>query len=87
MNFANRTCKLPVTSNGVVNAVVAIILVLTTLDICISWFVRTFDLFIGLLGGGALIATVCGTFILLANIRHVLEESREGDGDVVELLE
>lgn len=76
MNFVNRTYKLPVTSNGVVNAVLAIILVLTTLGICISWFVRTFGLFIGLLGGDALIVAVCGAFILLANIRHVLEESR-----------
>ena len=33
MNCANRTCKLPVTSAGVVNAAVAIILVLTTLGI------------------------------------------------------
>ena len=48
MNFANRTYKLPVTSNGVVNAVLAIILVLTTLGISISWFIRTLGLFIGL---------------------------------------
>ena len=33
MNFANRTCKLPVRSSGVVNAVLVIILVLTTLGI------------------------------------------------------
>lgn len=74
---ANRTCKLKPASTSVVKAVLAIILILTTLGICISRFGTTVGLVVGLLSGGALAAAACGTFILLANIRHVLEESRE----------
>lgn len=74
---ANRTDILPATSTGVVNAVLAIILVLTTLGICITRLGTTVGLVVGLVSGGALAAAACGTFLLLANIRHLLEESRE----------
>ena len=58
-----------------VNAVLAIFLILTMLGISISWFGTTVGLFIGLLSG-SLTAAVCGTLILLANVRHLLKESR-----------
>lgn len=76
-------------------AVLAIILILTTLGICISRFGTTAGLVVGLLSGGVLASAVCGTLILLGNIHDVLDESRamgtdssrQGEGNVAELVE
>ncbi|MDE2757118.1 MAG: hypothetical protein OXU26_14400 [Acidobacteriota bacterium] len=76
MNFANRTYKLPLPFTGVVNSVLAIILILGTLGVSISRFGTTVGIFVGLVGGGALTAAVCSILILLLNIQNVLEESR-----------
>ena len=75
MNGAYRMHRLRATSTGVVNTVLAIILILSVLGIAISRLGATVGLFAGLLGG-ALAGAVCATLILLTNIRDVLDESR-----------
>ena len=75
MNYANRINQLLAASIGVVNALLAIFLVLIMLVTGINWFGTAMGLIVGLLGGAALAVAVCGTLAVLVNIRDLLEES------------
>ena len=75
MNFANRINQLLAASIGVVNAVLAIFLILIMVVSCISWFGTGMGIIVGLLGGAALAVAICGTLAVLVNIRDLLEES------------
>ena len=72
MSFANRINQLPAASIGVVKAVLAIILILSTVAIGIAWFGTAVGIFVGLLA-----VAVCGTLALLVSARDLLEESRQ----------
>ena len=71
MNFAIRISQLPAASIGMVKAVLAIILILSTVGISIAWFGTAVGIFVGLLA-----VAVCGTLALLVNIQDLLEELR-----------
>ena len=75
MNFANRINQLLAASIGVVNAVLAIFLILIMVVSSISWFGTGMGIIVGLLGGAALAVAICGTLAVLVNIRDLLEES------------
>lgn len=75
MHVANRINQLLAASIGVVNAVLAIVLILTALAIGINWFGVVFGIVAGLLSGVALAVAICGTLAILVNIRDLLEES------------
>ena len=75
MNFVNRINQLLAASIGVVNAVLAIFLILIMVVSNISWFGTGMGIIVGLLGGAALAVAICGTLAVLVNIRDLLEES------------
>ena len=75
MNLANRINKLLAASIGVVNAVLAIVLILFALTISINWFGWVVGIILGLLAGGAGAVAVCGALAILVNIRDLLQES------------
>ena len=75
MNFVNRINQLLAASIGVVNAVLAIFLILIMVVSSISWVGTAMGVIVGLLGGAALAVAVCGTLAVLVNIRDLLEES------------
>ena len=75
MNFAIRINQLLAASIGVVNAILAIFLILIMVVSSISWFGTGTGIIVGLLGGAALAVAICGTLAVLVNIRDLLEES------------
>ena len=75
MNFANRINQLLAASIGVVNALLAIFLILIMVVSSISMFGAGLGIVVGLLGGAALAVAICGALALLVNIRDLLEES------------
>ena len=75
MNFANRINRLLAASIGVVNALLAIFLILIMVAIGISMLGTGLGIVVGLLGGAALAVAICGALALLVNIRDLLEES------------
>ena len=75
MNFANRINQLLAASIGVVNALLAIFLILVMVASSISLFGTGLGIVVGLLGGAALAVAICGALALLVNIRDLLEES------------
>ena len=75
MNFANRINQLLAASIGVVNAILAVALILLMIGISIYWFGMGVGIFVGLLAGAALAVSVCGTLGILINIRDLLEQS------------
>ena len=75
MNFANRINRLLAASIGVVNALLAIFLILIMVAGSISMLGTGLGIVVGLLGGAALAVAICGTLALLVNIRDLLEES------------
>ena len=75
MNFANRINQLLAASIGVVNALLAIFLILIMVAGSISLFGTGVGIVVGLLGGAALAVAICGALALLVNIRDLLEES------------
>lgn len=85
MTFAIRISQLPAASIGMVKAVLAIILILSTVGISIAWFGTAVGIFVGLLA-----VAVCGTLALLVIARDLQKESRQleltaiQDGEVLE---
>ena len=75
MNFANRINQLLAASIGVVNALLAIFLILIMVVSSISMFGAGLGIVVGLLGGAALAVAICGALALLVNIMDLLEES------------
>ena len=75
MNFANRINRLLAASIGVVNALLAICLILIMVAGSISMLGTGLGIVVGLLGGAALAVAICGALALLVNIRDLLEES------------
>jgi len=75
MNFANRINQLLAASIGIVNALLAIFLILIMVASSISMFGTGMGIVVGLLEGTALAVAICGTLAVLVNIRDLLEES------------
>ena len=75
MNFANRINRLLAASIGVVNALLAVFLILIMVAGSISMLGTGLGIVVGLLGGAALAVAICGALALLVNIRDLLEES------------
>ena len=75
MNFANRINQLLAASIGLVNALLAIFLVLIGLVTGILWFGAAWGIIVGLVVGAMLAVVICGTLAVLVNIRDLLEES------------
>ena len=75
MNFANRINRLLAASIGVVNALLAIFIILIMVAGSISMLGTGLGIVVGLLGGAALAVAICGTLAILVNIRDLLEES------------
>ncbi|MDE2755694.1 MAG: hypothetical protein OXI92_03990 [Acidobacteriota bacterium] len=75
MSFANRINQLLAASIGVVNAGLAIVLILSALTVSINWFGWVVGIILGLLAGGACAVAVCGALAILVNIRDLLQES------------
>ena len=75
MNFANRINQLLAASIGVVNALLAIFLMLIMVVTGINVLGTAMGIIVGLLGGAALAVAICGTLAVLVNIRDLLEES------------
>ena len=73
MDFAIRINQLLAASIGVVNAILAIFLIMVVSSI--SVFGTGTGIIVGLLGGAALAVAICGTLAVLVNIRELLEES------------
>ena len=77
MHFANRINQLLAASIGVVNAILAIFLVLIGLLTGIYWLGTVFGIIVGLAVGVALAVSICGTLAVLVNIRDLLKESQQ----------
>lgn len=75
MSFANRINQLLAASIGVVNALLAIFLMLIMVVAGINVLGTAMGIIVGLLGGAALAVAICGTLAVLVNIRDLLEES------------
>ena len=75
MNLANRINQLLAASIGMVNAVLAVVLILIVLGTSIQLFGAAAGIIVGLVGGGAFAVAVCGVLAILINIRDLLEES------------
>lgn len=75
MSFANRINQLLAASIGVVNALLAIFLMLIMVVTGINVLGTAMGIIVGLLGGAALAVAICGTLAVLVNIRDLLEES------------
>lgn len=75
MTFANRINQLLAASIGILNAILAVALILLMMGVSIYWFGMAVGIFVGLLAGAALAVSVCGTLAILINIRNLLEES------------
>ena len=76
MNFVNRINQLLAASIGVVNAFLALFLVLIGLLTGIHWFGAVLGIILGLVVGIAMAVAICGTLAVLVNIRDLLKESR-----------
>ena len=74
MTFVNRINQLLAASIGVVNAVLALFLVLVGLLTGIHWL-DAFGIIVGLVVGVAMAVAICGTLAVLVNIRDLLKES------------
>ena len=76
MNLINQINGFLAKSIGLLNALLAILLVGFALMVGV-WWLGTLGIFVGLLVGVAMAVLVCGLLALLINIRDLLAESLE----------
>ena len=76
MNLINQINGFLAKSIGLLNALLAILLVGFALMVGV-WWLGTRGIFVGLLVGAAMAVLVCGLLALLINIRDLLAESLE----------
>ena len=76
MNFINQINGFLAKSIGLLNALLAILLVGFALMVGV-WLLGTRGIFVGLLVGAAMAVLVCGLLAILINIRDLLAESLE----------
>ena len=76
MNLINQINEFLAKSLGLLNALLAILLVGFALMVGV-WWLGTRGIFVGLLVGAAMAVLVCGLLALLINIRDLLAESLE----------
>ena len=76
MNLINQINGFLAKSIGLLNALLAILLVGIFQMVGVWWF-GTLGIFVGLLVGAAMAVLVCGLLALLINIRDLLAESLE----------
>ena len=74
MNLINQINEFLAKSIGLLNALLAILLVGFSLMVGVGWL-GTLGIFVGLLVGAAMAVLVCGLLALLINIRDLLAES------------
>ena len=76
MNLINQINGFLAKSIGLLNALLAILLVGFALMVSV-WWLGTLGIFVGLLDGAAMAVLVCGLLAVLINIRDLLAESLE----------
>ena len=76
MNLINQINGFLAKSIGLLNALLAILLVGFALMVSV-WWLGTLGIFVGLLVGAAMAVLVCGLLAVLINIRDLLAESLE----------
>ena len=76
MNLINQINGFLAKSIGLLNALLAILLVGFALMVGV-WWLGTRGIFVGLLVGAAMAVLVCGLLAILINIRDLLAESLE----------